>query len=59
MRVRNSCLRGDTLLTLTPEPTVLRLPATVSHRGRLISLPVVLSSARNTISNPAGVWAVA
>lgn len=56
--VRNSCARGDTLLTLTPEPTVPRLPATVSHRGRLISLPVVLSSAQNTIRNPAGAWAL-
>lgn len=54
-RVRNSCLLGDTLLTLTPEPTVLLLPATVSHHGRLISLPVVLFTTQNTISNPAGV----
>lgn len=49
----------DTLLTLTPEPTVLLLPATVSHLGRLISLPVVLSTTQNTISNSAGVRAVA
>lgn len=35
-----------------------RLPATVSHRGRLISLPVVLSSAQNTIRSPAGAWAL-
>ena len=44
-----------TLLTLTPGPTVLLLPVTVSHHGRLISLPVALSTTQNTISNPAGV----
>lgn len=38
---------------------MLLLPATVSHLGRLISLPVVLSTTQNTISNPAGVRAVA
>lgn len=37
--VTNSCLRGDTLLTLTPEPTVPRLAAAVSHGGGLISAP--------------------
>lgn len=58
-KVGNSCLLGDTLLTLTSEPTVLLLPAAVSHHGRLIFLPVVLSTAQNTISNPAGVRAVA
>lgn len=39
MNPTNSCLRGDTLLALTPEATVLRLAAAVSHGGRLISTP--------------------
>lgn len=57
--VRNSCLLGDTSLTLTPEPTVLLLPATVSHHGSLISLPVALCTTENTIKNTVGVRVVA
>lgn len=46
---------SDSLGSFTPEPTVLLLSGSVSHLGRLISLPVVLSNTQNTISSPAGV----